>query len=106
MASLIEQCQVAPPPGGVPELTLPLTYFDSRLGYVPRGKVWKVEVEHSEDQENEEADRESEQDGPKKRGWYSLVDFSGDDPYYDIVVKKTHTTYYPNKIRQKEEGNN
>ncbi|KAM3204267.1 hypothetical protein P3L10_027676 [Capsicum annuum] len=28
MASVIEQCQVAPPPGGVAELTLPLTYFD------------------------------------------------------------------------------
>ncbi|KAF3667534.1 hypothetical protein FXO38_08537 [Capsicum annuum] len=28
MASVIEQCQVAPPPGGVDELTLPLTYFD------------------------------------------------------------------------------
>ncbi|KAM3343530.1 phenolic glucoside malonyltransferase 1-like [Capsicum galapagoense] len=28
MASVIEQCQVAPSPGGVAELTLPLTYFD------------------------------------------------------------------------------
>ncbi|KAH0719895.1 hypothetical protein KY284_004925 [Solanum tuberosum] len=28
MASLIEQCQVAPPPGGAAEVTLPLTYFD------------------------------------------------------------------------------
>ncbi|KAM3343513.1 phenolic glucoside malonyltransferase 1-like [Capsicum galapagoense] len=28
MASVIEQCQVAPPPCGVAELTLPLTYFD------------------------------------------------------------------------------
>ncbi|XP_009593467.1 phenolic glucoside malonyltransferase 1-like [Nicotiana tomentosiformis] len=28
MASVIEQCQVAPPPGSAPELTLPLTYFD------------------------------------------------------------------------------
>ncbi|XP_059301400.1 phenolic glucoside malonyltransferase 1-like [Lycium ferocissimum] len=28
MASVIEQCQVAPPPGGAAELTLPLTYFD------------------------------------------------------------------------------
>ncbi|KAK4723633.1 hypothetical protein R3W88_026412 [Solanum pinnatisectum] len=28
MASVIEQCQVAPPPGGAAEVTLPLTYFD------------------------------------------------------------------------------
>ncbi|KAJ8556175.1 hypothetical protein K7X08_022933 [Anisodus acutangulus] len=28
MASVIEQCQVAPPPGSAAELTLPLTYFD------------------------------------------------------------------------------
>ncbi|KAM3287266.1 phenolic glucoside malonyltransferase 1-like [Capsicum chacoense] len=28
MAKVIEQCQVAPPPGGAAELTLPLTYFD------------------------------------------------------------------------------
>ncbi|MCD7456300.1 hypothetical protein HAX54_031217 [Datura stramonium] len=28
MASMIEQCQVAPPPGCAAELTLPLTYFD------------------------------------------------------------------------------
>ncbi|WMV49081.1 hypothetical protein MTR67_042466 [Solanum verrucosum] len=28
MASVIEQCQVAPPPGGAVEVTLPLTYFD------------------------------------------------------------------------------
>ncbi|OIT39989.1 PREDICTED: malonyl-coenzyme:anthocyanin 5-O-glucoside-6'''-O-malonyltransferase-like [Nicotiana attenuata] len=28
MASLIVQCQVAPPPGSAAELTLPLTYFD------------------------------------------------------------------------------
>ncbi|MCD7453622.1 CDK-activating kinase assembly factor mat1 [Datura stramonium] len=28
MASVIDQCQVAPPPGSAAELTLPLTYFD------------------------------------------------------------------------------
>ncbi|XP_055809023.1 phenolic glucoside malonyltransferase 1-like [Solanum dulcamara] len=28
MASVIEQCQVAPPPSGAAEVTLPLTYFD------------------------------------------------------------------------------
>ncbi|WMV49086.1 hypothetical protein MTR67_042471 [Solanum verrucosum] len=28
MASVIEQCQVAPPPGGAAEVRLPLTYFD------------------------------------------------------------------------------
>uniref|UniRef100_A0A3Q7J6W1 Anthocyanin acyltransferase n=1 Tax=Solanum lycopersicum TaxID=4081 RepID=A0A3Q7J6W1_SOLLC len=28
MATVIEQCQVAPPPGGATEVILPLTYFD------------------------------------------------------------------------------
>ncbi|PHU04325.1 hypothetical protein BC332_25147 [Capsicum chinense] len=42
MASMIEQCQVAPLPGSVAELTLPLTYFDHicyQLGFI---RAWAL----------------------------------------------------------------
>lgn len=44
---LIDQCQVAPPPGGVTELTLPLTYFDHMwfiFNYMRRILFYKLSI--------------------------------------------------------------
>ncbi|KAH0776768.1 hypothetical protein KY290_008179 [Solanum tuberosum] len=45
------------------------------------------------DQEVGEANHRSEEVGSKNNSRYSVVNLTGDTPYFEIVIKKTHTTY-------------
>ncbi|KAH0719205.1 hypothetical protein KY285_015236 [Solanum tuberosum] len=45
-----------------------------------------------QDQEVGEANSRSEEVGPKNSSRYSFVNLNGDNPYFEMVIKKTHAT--------------
>uniref|UniRef100_A0A3Q7JMK1 TF-B3 domain-containing protein n=1 Tax=Solanum lycopersicum TaxID=4081 RepID=A0A3Q7JMK1_SOLLC len=55
--------------------------------------------EESQDQEVEEDNHRSEEVGQKNNNRHSVVNLADDTPYFEIVIKKTHTTYLTIPIR-------
>lgn len=49
-------------------------------------------VDRKDEEDDRESDSGSDDYGPKYNR-SSLVNFDGDDPYYENVVKKSHTTF-------------
>ncbi|XP_060169129.1 putative B3 domain-containing protein REM15 [Lycium barbarum] len=66
---------------------------DNGIGPSRRSKRIKTEPkEFPGVVKNEEAESESEENGPKKIR-FNVVNLSNKDPYYKVVIKKSHSTY-------------